>query len=344
MQGKRAEYIKRSGAAKRLQEGKTGKKREKNKHLKGVKENIGIGKNVTEKKEAAAKGDGIALAGRVICEAVVKGEEVLTRTSARQAVMQKGSEELVGVSLNAKLENKEVDMSAGNPFNKVDKKGEPLNKKVLSVCRVKGDDLKNVHAKSRQESGFKGGNSEDVTLKEGNSEGGNSKSVTSKKSYSKGDTSKESASKEVASKEGYSKKGASKEGYSKGAPAKCTLTLVQAVTVNGFDTKLVKGEVSGSYFIHDDKSLAAYCRRWWEAVMKDKYNFIRLQAFDAYVFIGAKTVHFIRFKYGRAKFLTARDDFFVVLHRLGHLYATVGSFYEFIEVLKEWGLYEKGEK
>lgn len=315
MRGKRAEYIKCSGAAKRLQEGKTGKKREKNKHLMGVKENIGIGKNVTEKREAAARGEGIALAGRVICETFVNGEEVLTRTSARQAVMQKGAEELVGVSLNAKLENKEGDMSAGNPFNKADKKGEPLNKKVLSVCRVKGDDLKNVHLKNRQESGFKGGNSEDVTLKEGNSEGG------------------------------YSKKGASKEGYSKkGAPAKHTLTLVQAVTINGFDTKLVKGEVSGSYFIHDDKSLAAYCRRWWEAVMKDKYNFIRLQAFDAYVFIGAKTVHFIRFKYGRAKFLTARDDFFAVLHRLGHLYATVGSFYEFIEVLKEWGLYEKGEK
>lgn len=290
MQSKRAEYIKHSGAAKRLQEGKTGKKREKNKHLMGVKENIGIGKNVTEKKEVAAKGDGIALAGRIICDAVVNGEEVLTRTSARQAVMQKGSEELVGVSLNAKLENKEGNMSAGNLFNKADKKGEPLNKKVLSVCRVKGDDLKNVHLKSRQESGFKGGNSEDVTLKEGNSEGGYSKKGASKEGYSKGDTSKES--------------------YSKGEPAKRTLTLVQAVTINGFDTKLVKGEVSGSYFIHDDKSLAAYCRRWWEAVMKDKYNFIRLQAFDAYVFIGAKTVHFIRFKYGRAKFLTARDDFF----------------------------------
>lgn len=188
---------------------------------------------------------------------------------------------------------------------------------------------KNKHLKSRQESAFKGGNSEGVTLKEDNSE-----DVTSKEVYSKRGTSKG----------GNLKKGASKESYSKGEPVKRTLTLVQAVTINGFDTKLVKGEVSGSYFIHDDKSLAAYCRRWWEAVMKDKYNFIRLQAFDAYIFIGAKTVHFIRFKYGRAKFLTARDDFFAVLHRLGHLYATVGSFYEFIEVLKEWGLYEKGEK
>ena len=126
--------------------------------------------------------------------------------------------------------------------------------------------------------------------------------------------------------------------------AKRPMTLVQTVTVNGFDTKLVKSEVSGGYFIRDDKSLAVYCRRWWDAVIKDKYNFIRLPAFDAYVFIGPRAVHFIRFKYGRAKFSTAQDEFFVFLRRLGHLYATVGTFHEFIGVLKEWGLYDKGEK
>lgn len=126
--------------------------------------------------------------------------------------------------------------------------------------------------------------------------------------------------------------------------AKRPMTLVQTVTINGFDTKLVKSEVSGGYFIRDDKSLAVYCRRWWDAVIKDKYNFIRLPAFDAYVFIGPRAVHFIRFKYGRAKFSTAQDEFFVFLRRLGHLYATVGTFHEFIGVLKEWGLYDKGEK